>query len=624
MSHTEDSGFPRDYFNRQKRQEFSEIQKEVVNLVGQLAGELDISINKSSSEPMRSFVEKMLSLGIRIGITDPSINLEDGFIQLSQSRVNDSLKIMSDLREEYLLEKFQKNIKFVNILLDTGTINKFKMLHFIISNPNFSMDIWPYDNYENRDFEGNDYTLILNDIINRLISQGIEPVAIIGDQLPAQVKGICNVIKNGESNLFKSIIHIPCISHISNLVYGEILALEEFEPYLKEIDDLINFCRNIEIATQIGKYCPTLVKTRWVYLSEVLDFFETYLYEINMLRTANDLEEISLQIIEFGKILKPLMDFTYFTEKRNTKLSDILPKIKETIELIQNLKDELVCTESIQVHRFVLATFIARMQSLPLNILKTAFAISLEGRNYIRYKFGINIRNGNNESNNDENQILSDSLNSYFENENQTAENQIIENQVDANENDSDTEVESFEYSAVDELEEVTEIDEIDKTISLEDAVQKSKELMSTQERHDDFIKFRNSIMEDPNFTNYDWYEDIVPITEETIRRQMNLLGIQNEESAVLLLRNWWFESELEGFDKISPFDTTDSYWRRLITNSNTKDLAYICLRFASIGASEAEVERLFSIQKNMLSRSAVNVGTATLHHRCILHCTKQ
>ena len=59
------------------------------------------------------------------------------------------------------------------------------------------------------------------------------------------------------------------------------------------------------------------------------------------------------------------------------------------------------------------------------------------------------------------------------------------------------------------------------------------------------------------------------------------------------------------------------------MTNLSIKDLAYICVRFSTIGTSEAEVEKLFSIQKNILSRSVVNIGTATLHHRCVLHCTK-
>lgn len=82
------------------------------------------------------------------------------------------------------------------------------------------------------------------------------------------------------------------------------------------------------------------------------------------------------------------------------------------------------------------------------------------------------------------------------------------------------------------------------------------------------------------------------------IRRQIRLLEIQNEEYIVLQLRKWWFEYKLFGFNKISQDETTDSYWRRLQINSDTKDLAYICIRFATLGASEAEVEHIFSIQK--------------------------
>ena len=57
--------------------------------------------------------------------------------------------------------------------------------------------------------------------------------------------------------------------------------------------------------------------------------------------------------------------------------------------------------------------------------------------------------------------------------------------------------------------------------------------------------------------------------------------------------------------------------------DSQVKELAHICLRFASIGSSESDVERLFSIQKSMLSSTTTNIGTETLHYRCILQCTK-
>ena len=164
-----DDGFPSDYFERHKRAELAEIQSLILNQVAELSGELDISVTKSSSESMKKFIENILTLGIRIGITDPSINLQEGFIQLSQTRINNSLKHMSDEREQELQEKYSRNIKFVNILMDTGTINKFTVLHFILMNPNFSEDVWPFDNFENRNFESDQYLFVIDEIVNHLL-----------------------------------------------------------------------------------------------------------------------------------------------------------------------------------------------------------------------------------------------------------------------------------------------------------------------------------------------------------------------------------------------------------------------------------------------------------------------
>lgn len=90
------------------------------------------------------------------------------------------------------------------------------------------------------------------------------------------------------------------------------------------------------------------------------------------------------------------------------------------------------------------------------------------------------------------------------------------------------------------------------------------------------------------------------------------------------MIHQWWFEANLDEFTSYLPNETTDYYWRRLRTCKKTSDLAYICCRIAAIGISEAEVERLFSIQKSMLNRTVTNIGTATLHHRSILHLSKE
>lgn len=596
LSRNDDDGFPKDYDERRKRANFSEIQSMITQYVGKLAGQLDISIAKSSSLSMRDFVQNILKLGIRIGLTDPSLDLSSGFIQISQNKLNNSMKKVAEENENHLQHVFSQNIKYANLLMDTGTVNNFKVLHFVITNPNYPEIIWPFDNYENTNYDGSQYTTVITEVLAHLEQQGIEVVSIIADQQPSQVKGICDTIKQAKSNMIRSLIHIPCISHAANLIYEEVITLAEFKPYLEEIDDLIDFCRNEDVYQQLELLCPTLIKTRWVYLSEVLDFIEKNSEKINDIRIGNGLNPISLQIIEFAIILRPLMNFVYYSERRDCNLYEILPKIKETYDSIISTEGFLTCKESLYVYKFVLATFIARIQSLPMNVFKTTYAISLKGREYIRRTFSymVDCKNYSNFSQNDK------------------------------QENDCDDDsLQSFEFPKSEDLEEITEIEEIGKHISLREAAKHTQKLMSTQERHSQFISLRESLLKDPNLVEYEWFGDLIPIAEETIKNQLLLLDVKQPFPIILKLRKWWFDKTLPDFLSISRNEDTNIYWRRLLMDSRVKELAHICLRFASIGSSEADVERLFSIQKNMLSSTTTNIGTATLHYRCILHCTK-
>lgn len=62
--------------------QFSEIQTKIAQYVGKLSGQLDASISKDPSKSMQEFV----------GITDASLDLTKKLIQLSQSKIKDSLK----------------------------------------------------------------------------------------------------------------------------------------------------------------------------------------------------------------------------------------------------------------------------------------------------------------------------------------------------------------------------------------------------------------------------------------------------------------------------------------------------------------------------------------------------
>ena len=163
-----------------------------------------------------------------------------------------------------------------------------------------------------------------------------------------------------------------------------------------------------------------------------------------------------------------------------------------------------------------------------------------------------------------------------------------------------------------------------DKSYELEKAVKASIQILQTHERYAQFAKERNKLMKDDvRLLTYDWYENLVPGAEKALREYANLLQDNNGAAFITFIRQWWYKLNLVGYMRYDINESTDFYWRRLFLQQETKQFAYICLRIASIGITEADVERLFSIHKSMFNRSVTNLGTETLHHRCILHLTK-
>jgi hypothetical protein len=66
----------------------------------------------------------------------------------------------------------------------------------------------------------------------------------------------------------------------------------------------------------------------------------------------------------------------------------------------------------------------------------------------------------------------------------------------------------------------------------------------------------------------------------------------------------------------------SDAHWREVhAMGADWRDLARIGVRYASIGTSEADVERLLREQKDIQGLHGVNYGTETLHARlCLRH----
>lgn len=175
----------------------------------------------------------------------------------------------------------------------------------------------------------------------------------------------------------------------------------------------------------------------------------------------------------------------------------------------------------------------------PMNVIKMAYAISLEGRKTIREIAPFMIRND----------VLKDPSN-----EQDTGDNP--------------------EYYTEDEIHFVNheaqpmDIDEINKQYNLSDAVKANIEILKTQERYAEFTRVREELMQRSNLEEYDWFEDLIPIAIKTLAEYAKAVLDDDENVAniIQMIHQWWFEANLDEFTSYLPNETTDYYWRRLRT----------------------------------------------------------
>lgn len=627
LSREEDFGFPEDYDEMMAKHDLNQIKEKITREIALVVAQLDISAVKGSSSNMFDFVSKMLIAGKKIFTIDPNFDPRKEYIRFSTNTLSIKIIEVAKNKEEELMEYFKDNIRFINILTDAGTFNSFKVQHFIAANPNFQSVIWPVDNFENTNFKSQQYKDTIKKVIDPLHKNELEVVAIIADNQSSQTKGIIDYIKS-EKGLSSAIYHIPCINHIINLIFAELIALDEFLPYIQLIDELIEYCRKPENRDEIYDTCPTLVKTRWVYLVDVLTFIKRYQKRIDILRIADGKEPIPDELIDITNILHPLQILSKKCESRSMKLSELLPAISEVTKKLIDVGNHFLSENSKTIYEFIFKTFIARMLSFPQSVLKAAYAVSLPGRTFLRNKekgFMCKgpVSNGmNNQSYHDIKSFIEDlelvqevnTLNNGLEEQDLVALNETVTQIAEAFYQENE------ELDSQNDEENIPENKDSSSLITAIEMHQNAQDyLQTTSKRYHDFNSLRNKFdhLKFDALKHIDWFTDIIECTKKEITNQALLLGYEKESEIYDMYEDWVYTPHSESIQTIKTTDTNDTYWRRV--HQVSPALSHICLRFCSIGVSEAEVERLMSVQKNIFSQHATNVGTDMLHARCVI-----
>mgnify|MGYP007106004254 FL=1 len=385
---------------------------------------------------------------------------------------------------------------------------------------------------ENQNFTADQYSETINNVIGFLNHNDIEVVSIIADSQSAQTKGIIQYIFKSEG-MNAAIYHIPCLNHITNLVFAELITLEEFHPYLDIIDYLINFCRIEENKIQINDTCPTLIKTRWVYLYDVLSFLQKNINKINLLLTGSGKDQIPIELLDLEKILQPLKFFSDYVESRSTKLAEILPAISAVTKKFSKIRSSIITSDGIFFLDFIIRTFIARMLSFPQSVLKASFAVSLPGRSKIRQmEKGFSTRGNITNGSINESQVNVDMF-SLLINPDQSEEQQSQEinqeeinlmNQTISNISEELEQISNNfdEVSLIDSID-IKEYDELSTTVQLHLDAQEL--LQVTSKRYLDFSSLRNKFnsINIKTLEKIDWFTNLTIYAQKEITNQASV-----------------------------------------------------------------------------------------------------
>lgn len=122
---------------------------------------------------------------------------------------------------------------------------------------------------------------------------------------------------------------------------------------VSNIKNIVTVLRKNESIQFIGKVCPTLVETRWIYLYDILEFIE--LYKNDILTIFMELET-NFSICSVGKYIKELLSYL---------------KIDE-FKLIDDVFKDLYII------------LISRIKSNNFDLVITAYFLSSEGRSHFR------------------------------------------------------------------------------------------------------------------------------------------------------------------------------------------------------------------------------------------------
>jgi hypothetical protein len=628
--------------------------------IAKFAGATDLSFRKTAGDATFKFVSELIDLGIsarqELGETVCAAEILDRFSEKAVRTM--MIRVANEQFETHLAQL--EEVRFVNLSVDSGTVHSLTAIHCLVSNPFSLQRPIVFDLCPNFNFTKSDYASLFQEVIHKLTVGGESarfahsPVgrivisAVVIDNLRAQAAGFA--MFQAMNPQHAAIVHLHCFAHMLNLVISSPRDADCFSHLVSRLFPFHVILRKRAARTFLGKICPSLIPSRWLYMVDILDFFLQNRRQINSyLLIQHELDpfiplSIPKEFFELHAILLPFHIMLAAVESRDCTLSEIVPLFREVQANVRTVFGVLDTETSKQILHIILARFYARLLT---NNYQEAIAAYLltplgrdelrteqEGYHTIRMDVRLPIWRPARDSRSERTfettiveltnailnaRVLRDAWPDPWQDADPEAINEDADPSLDDLESRSEDDDEPEEESENDDTDETQdprdENEGILRSLTMPGLSALSQQYARTLQQ------FKAQSLQ--SLLSFSVYRDLYTTAERFLVDYGRRIDpeTRQSESVIRQFRDDW----LFGDPNRLPFrweTETDPnlIWRRAHLSEEWMNFADLALRLISISTSEADCERSLSIQRDIVGAHGTQYKTPSLAARLRLH----
>ena len=453
-------------------------------------------------------------------------------------------------------------------------------------------------------------------------SRGIIVTSIVIDNLPAQLSGARNAVTTIEEP-FNATSVIPCFCHLVNLIFvGAVSKCPELYNLINEVINLSTFIRKQSAVRHIKAKCPTIVRTRWLYIVDVLLFIFKHIGEINDYLQMHVDEEIPydkipIEFADLYLILLPLKILVLYFEKRSSKLHQVIPLFREGMLYFSQISDRIHTETGKKIFEIVLTCYLSRFKVNAKEQVIASYSLSIDGLKELREENDLCLENSDFEIVVEHNEFR-DLMNLYQK--------------------------EEYFHLTIHKIIETISNDRGPRK-KIETIDQYFKPLNTKQEEEEDSVEDINQQINN-EITTDSFIETFEEIDSLTIAEKLQYDPFKGETFYLTSLKIFKFigqclsldlnyiekmftsycygdPSQFDNFEQLSS-GNPDLFWRFLPSyNQAWKEFSVVAIRCLTVATSEAEVERMFSKDRQIAGVHGHQWGPNGLHNRAVIRTSE-